>query len=50
MLPCDEVVAVDSLPLGGHVSKGLSIEDFGRSLTVTNSNLSNFNANVIHDM
>jgi len=37
--PCEEVV-VDSLPL----------RDLGKSIVVTNPNLSNFNANVIHDM
>ena len=50
MVPCDEVVAANFLALGDHVSKGLSKEAFGRPLTVTYSNLSNFNANVIHDM
>jgi len=50
MFPSDEGVAADSLPLGDHVSKALSKEAYGRSLTVTDSDLSNFNANVIHDM
>ncbi|AES72172.1 DUF4283 domain protein [Medicago truncatula] len=51
MVPCDdEVVAADFHALGGHVSKVLSKKAFGRPLTVADSNLSNFNANVIHDM
>jgi len=49
MISSDEVVA-DSLLLGDHVTQTLTQEPFGRALVATDSNLSNFNANVIHDM